>query len=785
MSNQGSEGDVEVLTEPSYLTHNIISEIADRAAAFRVRNSKFESRSVHPADVPEFVEKGWEVNRGGKRKSQIRRPKSHNQQLEDRAWVLLYRMGYSNLSGERFVLRFKRSSGSEGKKQIDALGYDEETAIVVECKSREERGRRSLQKDIEETRALQSYIRESINSAFPDQPKPKVIWMYVTNNIIWSDADILRARDANVYIVTENELNYFEAFLTHMGSAGRYQLLGELLKDTKIPGLTGHKIPAIRGKLGGYTFYSFVTTARDLLKVAFVNHQAFNHPDGKPAYQRMVSSTRIKEIGQYIKNGGFFPTNILANFVSEPKFELLSNKENTDSSIKFGWLTIPPKYRSLWIIDGQHRLYGFTNLDDKFLDHSLFVLAFDGMEAHKEADLFITINHKQKSVPPGLLLTLLADLRMGDPNPSTSLSALSSAVIRTINSDLTSPLSGRFAKPDVPAEPRENLTISEAVKGLKQSGLIGRVLHNKVAPGPLSAATDPETVERSRRILNGYFEAIRAAHPARWEAGRAAYICVNPGIRAHLRLIPELVAYVRHKKGMDFDAAGADDVVSELTTAIEPFLTFVKTASEQDVAVAFSRKFGEAGVKDYWYGIVEKIHAQNPEFGTEEFLQRKKARATEMVEDTTANILKLTELMHNHVVATIKSVHGDHILDSGEPAYWDKGVQNKDVRKRAYEKQQDDPEDRRQRKEAYLDTIHLKSIIEQENNWLHFQGIYNLPMEGEKKGKKFYTGWIGRLNDLRRIAAHKNELREYKDDDVEFVGWLAAELLPRLGVTDE
>ena len=67
---------------------------------------------------------------------------------------------------------------------------------------------------------------------------------------------------------------------------------------------------------------------------------------------------------------------------------------------------------------------------------------------------------------------------------------------------------------------------------------------------------------------------------------------------------------------------------------------------------------------------------------------------------------------------------------------------------------------------------------------MHFQGLYNLPMADEKKGKKFYTGWIGRLNDLRKIAAHKNELREYKDEDVEFVAWLTSELLPRLGESD-
>lgn len=40
------------------------------------------------------------------------------------------------------------------------------------------------------------------------------------------------------------------------------------------------------------------------------------------------------------------------------------------------------------------------------------------------------------------------------------------------------------------------------------------------------------------------------------------------------------------------------------------------------------------------------------------------------------------------------------------------------------------------------------------------------------------------MNDLRRIAAHKNEDREYKDDDIEFVDWLGSNLLPKLEPTE-
>jgi DNA sulfur modification protein DndB len=115
---------------------------------------------------------------------------------------------------------------------------------VVECKSREERGRRSLQKDIQETISLQSYFRTAINKRYKDTPKPKIVWIYATANILWSTPDIERAEAFDIKIMTENELQYFETFVRHMGPAGKYQILGEFIKGQKVPGLADVKLPA-------------------------------------------------------------------------------------------------------------------------------------------------------------------------------------------------------------------------------------------------------------------------------------------------------------------------------------------------------------------------------------------------------------------------------------------------------------------------------------------------------------------------------------------------------------
>jgi len=37
-----------------------------------------------------------------------------------------------------------------------------------------------------------------------------------------NEKDLERASDANIRVITENELIYFETFIAHMGTAGRY-----------------------------------------------------------------------------------------------------------------------------------------------------------------------------------------------------------------------------------------------------------------------------------------------------------------------------------------------------------------------------------------------------------------------------------------------------------------------------------------------------------------------------------------------------------------------------------
>lgn len=408
------------------------------------------------------------------------------------------------------------------------------------------------------------------------------------------------------------------------------------------------------------------------------------------------------------------------------------------------------------------------------------MLAFEKLEMRKEADLFITINHEQKSVSKSLLVSLLADLRMGDENPKTALSALASYIIRSLNNDKTSPLSRRFAIPGVIPEDNQNLTVAEAVKGLNASGLLGTVAHGKIVPGPMSGATDTDTVDRARRILNAYFEKLRAAHPERWERGRPAYISVNPGVRAHFSLIGEIVRYLAHKKSVDFPTLSEDRFADYICEIAKPAFDFIGSATDKDIEAHFSRKFGEGGVRDYLFNLSEEISERFPDFGSDEFKRLLSQRTSNKLDEAKGFLLKLSEMMTDHVVKTLKQIHGTKILRSGDPAFWEIGIESRRVKDNAYEAQQRDKAERRGPREGYLNVVDLKEIIEITANWPHFESVYNVPMSDEKKGKKYYTSWIIRFADLRHIAAHPSATRSYTEEDLEFIEWLRVEVMSKL-----
>ncbi len=170
---------------------------------YRRRRDPNDYIKVHPADVDSKLSDGWQLDRSLKTSVWLKKAKPKDRLLEDRVWCLFHRMGYPVLSGKHFKIRFQRRNNSNGEKQVDVFAKDDETALVVECKAKEVMGRRNLTQSLHEIENLKGEFAKSIRSYFGDGYNPKIIWMVVTENIIWNEKDLERAEAAQIRVVTD------------------------------------------------------------------------------------------------------------------------------------------------------------------------------------------------------------------------------------------------------------------------------------------------------------------------------------------------------------------------------------------------------------------------------------------------------------------------------------------------------------------------------------------------------------------------------------------------------
>ncbi len=178
--------------------------------------------------------------------------------------------------------------------------------------------------------------------------------------------------------------------------------------------------------------YIFSINAHDLLNRCFVSHRELHSSEeGEIGFQRMLQKAKLNEIAKYIKEHDVFPTPIVVAFRKKPSpvFEPLPVAQkaaaNMREIIEFGFLRLPRDVNSIQIIDGQHRLYGYSKLPRSDA-HIVHVLAYRD-EGESLATMFVDINSKQTKVPASLLWELYPDI-FGEDDPEYWRAEISMAV---------------------------------------------------------------------------------------------------------------------------------------------------------------------------------------------------------------------------------------------------------------------------------------------------------------------------------------------------------------------
>lgn len=764
--------------ESEYLKNFLVDEKYLKKE-YNFRKDKYLYKTIHPKLLDEFIDLGWEEYARLKNEIKVRQLRNFDEILENRFWVLLYKMKYLEMNkGRNFKIKLIRKSAEDGDKQIDIFAKDEETIIIAECKSADKLKRKTLQKDLEEFHSLQDSITISIKKHYGADYKPKFLWLFVTENIIWSDNDKQRAQEYNIKIITEQHLPYYELIVKHLGSAAKYQFLAEFFQNQKIPELSGIKVPATKGKLGGQTFYSFITTPRHLLKISFVNHRNLNDPDGIPTYQRVIQKTRLNKISQFIANGGYFPTNILINFTKKVKFDIKYKDDFTD--VHYGDLYFPATFKSAWVIDGQHRLYGYSNLDDKFLDQNIFVLAFEQMKHEDEAKLFVTINQEQKSVPKTIIDSLEGELKWGSEKASDRIGAIATRVIDILGTELESPLYNRLCSEGDIKTPIKCLTLPEIKDGIKKSELIGTAKNNEIQFGPLSDKTDEATLKKAYKTLIAYFNLIKDANEDHWEKGKDSYIWTNIGIKGHMLLLNQMIHYLSNRDKFSYSEVSLNEAIPIYESFLTPLLDYYKNSTLTILENEFKGKYGSGAPKEYFFKLVKILKKVYNDFAPLGYLEWEEEQSEENIRKADEQVKQLNLDIQKYIFDNLKEIYG-----SLESEYWEKGINDNKIKLDAYQKQLEDKDYLgKMPKEHYLDFIQYKKIIEQKENWEHFKNAFSIKQPDEQKGKAKYLSWMDQLNEIRKIYAHPTEERTYKMEHYKFLDWITSELKNRLIAND-
>ena len=167
-------------------------------------------------------------------------------------------------------------------------------------------------------------------------------------------------------------------------------------------------LPVLRLKQPVGVFYATSIPAKHLLKLCFTDRlRAVPRALGYElkGSQRKLVTRRLKEIGRYINTReAAFPNSIIlaANYRRETRAtetdEALRWRIDAVNDRTCARLIIPTDTPLAAIIDGQHRLFGFTQAASQRPDMPLLCSVFLDLPRPFQAYLFATINSTQKPV---------------------------------------------------------------------------------------------------------------------------------------------------------------------------------------------------------------------------------------------------------------------------------------------------------------------------------------------------------------------------------------------------
>jgi DNA sulfur modification protein DndB len=717
------------------------SEIKKLLKAKR-KDELFEN--INPKDKEKYLAEGWVLEKEFKNTLKMVKAKNYDLAFEDEVWSLFALMGYKFLNKDRnFNLPYDKNNLNQ-TKQIDVFAKDDETILLVECKSSETNKKGDFKKELESYIGIMEGLRKSILAMFPKN-KFKFKFILATKNLSISEEDSVRLEKLKGIHLNEGSIDYFLQLYGQIGEASRYQFLGNIFEGQEIPEME-NKIPAVRGKMGGHTYYSFATEPEKLLKIGYVLHRNKANINMMPTYQRLIKKSRLKAVSEFIDGGGYFPNSIVISIDAKNCNFDPANTQVSSTISDVGILHLPKKYKSAYIIDGQHRLYGYSSSEYKY-KNTIPVVAFVNLSREDQVQLFMQINENQKAVSKDLRNTLNSDLLWTSPNYDAQQKALCSRISIYLGEDRSSPL---FNKISI-GEDAKAITLQLITNALKRSKFLGKVSKSKIEEIGLFYNGDLDIAyDRLKDLLSKAFEYLSSNVQEEWEKESDGIILINRGVYGIILLLSDIVLHLEKNKLIDSKKTPINRIISEAKTYIDPVIIFINNISDEDRLV-LKKAYGASGENKYWrtfQKIVRDTHNDFNPAGLDEFLLKQEKQNNDRA---FAIIREIETFFNNDFRIKLEDKFGKKMwFKKGVPPnIGDDAVALSTKKNRDIENEEDevDPWD-------CINIIAYRAIAVK--NWQDvFEKDYTKP--GEEKisgGKEEKTKWMVQLEHLRNQNVH-------------------------------
>jgi DGQHR domain-containing protein len=280
--------------------------------------------------------------------------------------------------------------------------------------------------------------------------------------------------------------------------------------------------------------------------------------DNRRGYQRAVTPSRLRQISSYMRDEeGMLPTSIVL-CVRQPHRLDFEPAVGSNGGGETGLLRIDSDI-PLWIVDGQHRLYGLQRALEhdkaKWLsEYPLPVVIVEGIDAYEEMRYFHVINTRHKGVPTDVVDRHLLSMReeegaallerQGERDYQRARATLLTDVL---NSSSESPWRDMIRMPGESLKPEHMMKQHSIVSSLEP------VVNDAI----MKRLSDDE----AGKLLLNYWSAARDRWASAFEEPKEYVLQKALGAGALHQIFPDVIELCRAAD--DFSRAKIYDVLSE------------------------------------------------------------------------------------------------------------------------------------------------------------------------------------------------------------------------------